>query len=65
MHNSTESGGKKKADVDKVNGSTVNVAHEHQHLRAYTVHASMHHALKTVFGFVNVRGCARGEARGV
>lgn len=37
-------GGKKKADVDKVNGSTVNVAHEHQHLRAYTVHASMHHA---------------------
>lgn len=40
MHNSTER--EKKADVDKLNGSTVNVVREHQHLRAYTVLACVY-----------------------
>lgn len=64
MH-STESG--KKADVDKLNGSTVNVVCEHNymHLYVYTVHVSMHHAMTNVFRFLNVCGRVQGNTRGL
>lgn len=65
MHNSTES--EKKADVDKLNGSMVNVVREHIYVHLYvcTVHVSMHHAMTIVFRFVNVRGRVQGNTRGL